>query len=244
MADGAQYPAVRVSCRRCEVRTRAVCAECSDAELEELDRIKTYRRFSAGEPIVWAGERMVSVGSVIEGIAALSITLADGRRQTVGLLLPSDFLGGPGRDRAKYDVVAATEVTFCMFRFAQFEALLARSPRLGRRLLDMRLDELDVAREWMVLLGRKTARERIASLLTMLARREDTIAGLGPRAGSVVFPLRITREEMADYLGLTIETVSRQLSRMRREGLIRLLESRKVEVPDIARLERETGGPG
>lgn len=242
MADGTQYPAVRVSCRRCDIRTRAVCADCAPAELEELDRLKSYRRFAAGEAIAWAGEPMAMIGSVVEGVAVLSITLADGRRQTVGLLLPSDFLGRPGRDRAAYDVVAATEVTFCMFRRAEFETMLARSPRLGHRLLEMKLDELDAARAWMALLGRKTARERIASLLVMLAGRAPARAE--PPGPGATFPLHITREEMADYLGLTIETVSRQLSQMRREGLIRLLESRKVEVPDLARLALETGGPG
>lgn len=245
MADGTQYPAARVSCRRCGIRPRAVCADCAPAELEELDQIKAYRRFSAGEAIAWAGERMAMIGSVIEGVAMLSITLADGRRQTVGLLLPSDFLGRPGRDRAAYDVIAATDVTFCMFRYAEFERLLAQSPALSHRLLEMKMDELDLAREWMVLLGRKTARERIASLLVMLGRREAEMLGGGSDGdptGTLTFPLRITREAMADYLGLTIETVSRQLSQFRREGLIRLRESRGVEIPDFEALVAESSG--
>lgn len=243
MADGTHYPALRVSCRRCGARPRSICSDCGPAELEELDRIKTYRRFSAGEPIAWAGERMGMIGSVIEGVATLSISLADGRRQTVGLLLPSDFLGRPGRDRAAYDVTAATDVTFCMFRYAEFERLLSQSPALSHRLLQMKLDELEVAREWMVLLGRKTARERIASLLVMLGRREAEVEDLDPGEGLVV-PLRLTREAMADYLGLTIETVSRQLSQLRRDGLIRLRESRAVEIPDFEALAAESGGPG
>ncbi|TPE50700.1 transcriptional regulator FnrL [Amaricoccus solimangrovi] len=241
MADGVQFPAVRVSCQRCDVRGRAICADCAPAELEELDRIKLYRRFAAGEMIAWAGERMPMIGSVIEGVASLSSTLPDGRRQTVGLMLPSDFLGRPGRDRAGYDVQAATEVTFCMFRAQEFERLLERSPRLSHRLLEMKLDELDVAREWMVLLGRKTARERIASLLVMFGEREA--GARDGTSGTIRFPLRITREAMADYLGVTIETVSRQLSQLRREGLIRLLESRGVEISDFAALRREAGGP-
>ena len=243
MADGTHYPTVRVSCRRCGARPRAICADCAPAELEELDRIKTYRRFAAGEPVAWAGERMAMIGSVIEGVAALSITLADGRRQTVGLLLPSDFLGRPGRDRVAYDVIAATDVTFCMFRYAEFERLLAQSPALSHRLLEMKMDELEVAREWMVLLGRKTARERIASLLVMLGRREAEAAGRGGPGDGLLFPLRITREAMADYLGLTIETVSRQLSQLRRDGLIRLRENRGVEIPDFEALALESGGP-
>jgi CRP/FNR family transcriptional regulator len=242
MADGTLHPVVRVGCQRCATRPRAVCAEAECAELEELDRLKVYRRFAAGEPIAWAGEPMAMVGSVIEGVAALSITLSDGRRQTVGLLLPSDFIGRPGQTHATHDIIAATEVTCCMFRAGDFEDLLSRSSGLAHRLLDMKMDELDVAREWMVLLGRKTARERIASLLVVFARREALGAGQ-EATGAMSFPLRITREAMADYLGLTIETVSRQLSALRREGLIRLRESRVVEIADFDTLVLESGGP-
>lgn len=183
---------------------------------------------------------MPLIGSVVEGVATLSITLADGRRQMVGLLLPSDFLGRTGRDRSSYDVVAATEITLCMFRRAEFERLLRGSPRLGERLLEMTLDELDAAREWMLLLGRKSARERIASLLVIMARRHAGCAE-GPAGRRVSYPLHITREAMADYLGLTIETVSRQISTLRREGLIRLRENRMVDIHDLSALIAESG---
>ena len=240
MADGMPFPVARVGCRHCDARARAVCSEAKPAELEELDRLKVYRRFAPGEVIAWAGEPMAMIGSVIEGVATLSITLADGRRQTVGLLLPSDFIGRPDRPYAIHDIVAATEVTCCMFRACDFEVLMARSPALAHRLLEMKMDELDVARDWMVLLGRKTARERIASLLVVFARREASCLGRCS-IGKVSFPLRITREAMADYLGLTIETVSRQLSALRREGLIGLPETRVVEIADLDALAVETG---
>lgn len=240
MADGMPHPILRTNCIHCPIRHRAICADCSPAELEELNRIKVYRNFSPGEAIAWAGEIMPMVGSVVEGVATLSTTLADGRRQMVGLLLPSDFIGRPGRPRSTYDVVAATETTLCLFRLAEFERLLHGSPQLHHRLLDMTLDELDAAREWMLLLGRKTARERIASLLVILARRD---AGLQDRLPQdrLRFPLHISREAMADYLGLTIETVSRQISALRRAGLIALHENRIVEVPDFDRLLVESG---
>jgi len=91
--------------------------------------------------------------------------MEDGRRQMVGLLLPSDFVGRPGRQTAPFDVVAATEVVLCRFQKTPFESLLTTTPSVGARLLEMTLDELDSAREWMLLLGRKTAREKIASVL-------------------------------------------------------------------------------
>lgn len=227
-------------CAQCRVRHRAVCAHCDSTELDELERIKSYRSFGPGETIAWAGESMAMVGSVVEGVAMLSSMLSDGRRQMVGLLLPSDFVGRPGRARAAYDVIAATPITFCMFRRVEFERIISRSPSMERRLLEMTLDELDSAREWMLLLGRKTAREKIASLFVIMARRDAELQRHIPRDG-LRFPLYITREAMADYLGLTIETVSRQISALRRDGLVVLGESRMVHVSDFARLISESG---
>jgi CRP/FNR family transcriptional regulator len=158
----------------------------------------------------------------------------------VGLLLPSDFVGRPGRARPAYDVAAATDVTLCCFRRRPFEAMMAETPHVAHRLLEMSLDELDAAREWMLVLGRKTAREKIASLLAVVARREAT----GAIRGAVALELPLTREAMADYLGLTIETVSRQIGALKREGVIRLEGARRIVVPDLARLLAETGDDG
>lgn len=227
-------------CEACPIRHRAVCAHCETDELEALDRIKTYRSYGPGETVAWAGERMSLVGSVVEGVAMLSSTMADGRRQMVGLLLPSDFLGRPGRQHNPFDVVAATDITFCMFQKAEFERMVARTPRIERRLLQMTLDELDSAREWMLLLGRKTAREKIASLFVIMARRDAALHRTEP-ANGLQFPLYITRESMADYLGLTIETVSRQISALKRDGFIELRDNRTVFVPDFLKLMEESG---
>lgn len=240
MASVAVPKSLQTRCSDCPIRHRAVCAHCEKDELEELETIKSYRTYAPGETIAWAGERLTLVGSVVVGVAMLSSTLADGRRQMVGLLLPSDFLGRPGRASLSHDVVAATEVTFCMFQKAEFERLIARTPRIEHRLLEMTLDDLDAAREWMLLLGRKTAREKIASLFVIMARRDAALHRRRPDDG-LRFPLYITREAMADYLGLTIETVSRQISALKREGLFSLRENRTVHIPDFARLLDEAG---
>jgi CRP/FNR family transcriptional regulator len=166
--------------------------------------------------------------------------MEDGRTQMVGLLLPSDFVGRPGRDQAAYDVTATTRLTMCCFRKKPFEDMMMNTPHIGQRLLEMTLDELDAAREWMLLLGRKTAREKIASLLAIIARRDATLK-LSNSCGQVVFDLPLTREAMADYLGLTLETVSRQISALKRDGVIELEGKRHVTVPDMERLLDETG---
>lgn len=229
-----------VECSDCPIRHRAVCARCETEELDRLEQIKYYRNFEAGQTIAWAGDEMTFVASVVRGVATLSQTLQDGRTQMVGLLLPSDFMGRPGRKTSPYDVTAVSDVTLCCFRRKPFEQLLASTPHIAERLLDMSLDELDAAREWMLVLGRKTAREKIASLLTIIARRE-AVAGLVATKGTIVIDLSLTREAMADYLGLTLETVSRQISALKGEGIIVLDGKRRILVPDIRRLMLETG---
>jgi len=228
------------SCESCPIRHRAVCARCEKDELELLEGIKYYRSYEAGQPVVWAGDDMDFVASVVTGIATLSQTMEDGRTQMVGLLLPSDFLGRPGRAIAPYDVTANSDLMLCCFRRKPFEKMMHETPHISQRLLEMTLDELDAAREWMLILGRKTAREKIASLLTIIAQREAALQHTSPENGSS-FDLPLTRESMADYLGLTLETVSRQISSLKRDKVIELQGKRRVMVPDFDVLIGETG---
>ena len=228
------------ACASCPIRERAVCAKCDADELALLEEIKYYRTDEPGHTICWAGDEMSFVASVVRGAATLSQTMEDGRTQMVGLLLASDFIGRPGRAMSPYDVTAVSEVTLCCFRRKPFEKMMAQTPHISERLLDMTLDELDAAREWMLILGRKTAREKIASLLAIIARRE-TALGFSAGLRTVTIDLPLTREAMADYLGLTLETVSRQISALKREGIIQLEGKRRVLVPDLPRLLQETG---
>ena len=228
------------ACSACPIRERAVCARCDADELEQLEEIKYYRTYEPGHTICWAGDEMPFVASVVRGAATLSQTMEDGRTQMVGLLLASDFIGRPGRDSSPYDVTAVSQITLCCFRRKPFEKLMTSTPHIAERLLDMTLDELDAAREWMLLLGRKTAREKIASLLAIIARREAHL-GLTRTDTRISVDLPLTREAMADYLGLTLETVSRQISALKRDGIIVLEGKRRVIIPNLSALILEAG---
>lgn len=231
---------VMENCASCPIRHRAVCARCDDDELEQLNQIKFYKTYAAGQTIAMRGDALDVVASVVAGTATLERAIEDGRTQLVGLLLPSDFIGRPGRDTLQYDVTAVTDVTLCCFQRKPFEALLTRIPHVQERLLEMALDELDAARDWMLLLGRKTAREKIASFLMLIAKR--TVHPDGRVLGDLSrIELPISREAMANFLGLTIETVSRQFTGLRKDGVIELDGNRNVRIPDLETLLLESG---
>jgi CRP/FNR family transcriptional regulator len=117
--------------------------------------------------------------------------------------------------------------------------MIHESPGFERRLLRQALNELDEARDWMVTLGRKTAGEKVASFLVRIARNIDPEATAN--GASATFELPLTRADIADFLGLTIETVSRQLTKLRTEGVIGIENNRRVNVHNMERLEARSG---
>lgn len=201
-----------------------------------LEAMKSYKTIKAGEQILWRGDALEFVASVVEGVATLSKTMEDGRTQMMGLLLPSDFIGRPGRKAIGFDVVAATDVTLCCFQRKPFEQLIDTTPAISTRLYEIAMDELDAARDWMLLLGRKTAREKIATFLDMLAKRQWIDGVQNPNLS-----LHLTREEIANYLGLTLETVSRQMNAMKAEGILQFAGRRQFQVLDPEALTAATG---
>jgi len=155
----------------------------------------------------------------------------------VGLLLPSDFIGRPGRTHVEFDVVATTDLTLCRFERKPFEKLVIDTPHVAQRLMEMALDELDAARDWMILLGRKTAREKIATFLELLARRSE----VDMVKAQISVNLPMTRDQIANFLGLTLETVSRQLNAMKKDGIIGFSGRKELEVLNVAALRDATG---
>ena len=227
-----------IACATCAVRHRSLCAALTSAEIAGLNRISQRRRFGAGEIVALEGDDAFAHGNVVSGVAKLVRGLEDGREQIVGLLFPSDFMGrplAPGTG-TPHTIQAATVVEMCVFPRRPFDALIAEHPSLERKLLERTLGELDAARDWMLLLGRKTAAERVATFLHTIARRSREV-GCGPgQEGWEGFDIPLTRQDMADFIGLTIETVSRQVTKLRKDGVIVLEGNRRIARVDMGRL--------
>lgn len=231
----------RLACESCAVRSRAVCSELNQEELKRINAIAHYRIVPAGEVLIADDEPPPYFASILSGVVKLTKSLPDGRQQIVGLLFPSQFLGRTHSERATYSAETATETRLCTFNREKFEALAREFPSLERRMFENALDELDAARDWMLLLGRKTAAEKVASLLLMIAKHSLDLGCSHSEpdpADRVRFELPLSRSEIADYLGLTIETVSRQLSRFKAQKLITLEGPRMVIVPSLYQLAR------
>ncbi|MGE0254876.1 MAG: cyclic nucleotide-binding domain-containing protein [Alphaproteobacteria bacterium] len=185
-----------------------------------------------GTDIFGEGEPAGALYNLTGGTVKLYKLLPDGRRQITGFLFPGDFLGLAMNEAYAHTAEAVGDVTLCRFPRGRFEGLLERLPRLEHRLLEMASNELAQAQDQMLLLGRKTATEKIASFLLLLSRRQ---AARGEPASPVRLPMG--RADIADYLGLTVETVSRCFTALKTGGPIRLLTSSAVELRDRAALE-------
>lgn len=225
-------------CEQCAIRHKAVCAALSDDELASLSRIARTRHVEAGQVILSDEEEAGFFANVVDGTVKLSKTMSDGRQQIVGLQFAPDFLGRAYGPVNRFFAEAATDVELCCFPRARFEDLLHQHPGLEHRLFEHTLEELDAAREWMLLLGRKTAEEKVASFLMMIASRAPNIGCRhSDELNFVQFELPLTRTDIADFLGLTIETVSRQFTRLRTQGIIGITDKRQISVPDIDALQ-------
>lgn len=228
------------SCQTCVVRNRAICSALSGDELETLNQIGRRVTIQRGETWIWEGDESALVANVIQGVLKLSTSTADGREQIVGMVFPSDFIGRPFGGTTQHSVTALSDAQLCLFTRPAFDSFAREYPRVQSKLLERTFDELDRARSWMLLLGRKSAGERVATFLLDMARRlaETTCSD---KDLSERFDLPLTRQQMADLLGLTIETVSRQLTRLRQAGIIDLPDRRGVVILDRAAMEVEAG---
>ena len=220
------------ACATCEARAFSVCSSLGVDDLAGLDAIAEHVTLRAGDSLVREGEPAGHLFNITSGSVRVYKLLPDGRRQITGFLFAGDFVGlATGQDYA-FSAEAIEAATLCRFRKSDYRALIRQRPTLEAALLDRATHELAAAQNQMLLLGRKTARERIASFLLDLPERDPIRP---PVADQVHLPM--TRAEIADYLGLTIETVSRELTRMKTSGLIRMLSLNdfRIEQPDRLR---------
>jgi CRP/FNR family transcriptional regulator len=179
--------------------------------LKDLFRGQPTETLAAGEALFWEGDEAGQIFDVLEGVLRVYRIMADGRRAIMGFIHPGDVLGVSFQNRYLFTAEAVTEVKVRRFARGRFFAMINETPALRPQLFAILCDEMSAAQDQMLLLGRKTAEERVVSFLLAIHRKS---------AAGALIELPMSRQDMADYLGLTMETVSRMMTSLSRRGLI------------------------
>ena len=202
-------------CAHCGMRRVSVCDAIPESGLKRLVFASVQGVAPTGRIFVDEGEPATGFFNITSGTAKLYKLLPDGRRQITGFAGPGHFLGLAVSETYAFSAEAIDTVRYCLFPRARLRGLLEEFPALEARLLADACNELAAAQEQMLLLGQKTASERLASFL--IARSKNGAPCGTPQRR---FELPMGRGDIAGYLGLTVETVSRTFTRFRNQKLI------------------------
>ncbi|WP_179187974.1 cyclic nucleotide-binding domain-containing protein [Kiloniella majae] len=224
-------PLVNSPCEKCNIAGMSLCHALSCDDLRKLSSISTGVEVGKGVTIINEMDSADFLFNVTGGSIKLYKLLPDGRRQMTGFLFPGDFLGIAMNDCYAYSAEALEDCKLCRFPRARLEELLKEIPDLENRLLNMVSNELVLAQDQMLLLGRKTAIEKVSSFLISLSKRAKSKTG----AGNVI-SLPMGRSDIGDYLGLTTETVSRTLTNLKKKGIVSIPTNGQLEINDIEEL--------
>lgn len=220
-------------CRTCDVvREIAFCTDLRGEDFRRLAAVRCHAQFPAGFTVFREGDTAEHVYSISRGAMKIYKLMSDGRRQIIGFLFSGDMLGLAFDGGYAYTAETVMPTQICRFAYRKLDALMEELPRLERKIFTMAVKELAAAQDQMLLLGRKTAKEKVATFLLTLSQR----AGQRGLPSSPV-SLPMSRADIADYLGLTIETVSRTFTQLKREGVIGLPAIGHVVLADFKALE-------
>ena len=222
-----------LACATCPVRDRAACAALSEEERDELARIGQNRVLDRGETLFASGDDDAHCATLISGALKISSFGEDGTERILSLVHPAGFVGEMFAPVPHHDVIALTDSKLCVFSREGYTRAVERFPALGRALLRRSAEDLLETRALIDLIARRTSQEKVAGFLLAMARA----ASDSPCHPAAAFDLPLTRGEMAGLLGTTIETVSRQMTALEREGVIRRNGARGIDLVDAARLE-------
>jgi CRP/FNR family transcriptional regulator len=198
-----------------------------------LMAVSSLQKKAPGQTVFSEGDEAESIYEVIQGMVRLYKLLPDGRRLITEFRSSGELLGYAPEGACAYTAEAINEVTLCRYKRAAFERLIDETPGFAKRLLQAASHELSAAHSRMLLLGRKGASEKVASFLIGMADKQGHDERL---------EVPMTRADIADYLGLTIETVSRTLTKFRQEGLIALRACTSILILDRERLMELAAG--
>lgn len=200
---------------------------------EVISLMGACMKFERGAEIFAEDESAEYIYKVESGAVRLSKLLSDGRRQIGAFYLPGDIFGLEAGEVHAFSAEAIVDAQIVLVKRSALVAEAVRDGEMARQLWGQTVSHLQRAQSHMLLLGRKNAQERIAAFLMEMAGRQES-------SGTVDLPM--SRQDIADYLGLTIETVSRTLTQLERDGLISIPVSRRIMLNDLTALSDMNDG--
>lgn len=222
-----------ISCTQCRLAKICLPVALDGQDVIKLDEIvKRGRVTQRGEHIYRAGDEFSSVFAIRSGYVKTYRITDDGEEQITGFYFPGEIFGMDGISKHKYTNSAKTleSTAICEIPFERFQELTFEVPNLQRHFFQLMSQEIADDQQLITMLSKKTAEQRIATFLLMVSMR-NVERGLSERR----FRLAMSRTDIGNYLGLTVETVSRVLSRLSKEGVIDL-DQKEVVIVNIEQL--------
>jgi len=209
-------------CGICKIRSYSFCRCLKDGQLKIFSEISSERNYKNKENIFLQQEASTNLYNITEGNVKVYHLLSDGRIQIIGFLYPGDFFGSYKLGKYNYSAEAIGEVKLCVFKQEVLDKYLGKNMNLAKELLHMTSHELTLAQDRIGVLGKMNANERMAKFILNISNQR---ARIGWQDNPISLPM--TRQDIADYLGLTLETVSREITKLKISNIIKVMNSKQ-----------------
>ena len=210
-------------CAQCSVRLIAFCGILEDKDILQLETISKNKNIPKGNSIFLQGDEVKTVYNINQGSVKIYKLSHDGRKQIVGFMYPGDFLGMSDQDLFTYNAEALEDTKLCQFNKTVLENFFLKFPKVESKILNLVNHELAAAQDQIFLLGKYSAKERLLQFFLNISSQREKLGWGGN-------PIRLSmpRSDIANYLGLTIETVSRTLSELKNDQIIKMIGTHDI----------------
>ena len=223
----------KTRCSLCKIRSYSFCRCLNDDQLEIFSKVSFEKKFTDKENIFLQNDPSTHLYNITEGNVKIYQLLDDGRIQIIGFLYPGDFFGTYKNNKYNYSAEAIGNLRVCVFDQRILDKYMDQNPILAKELLNQTSYELTLAQDRMTVMGRLNAIEKIAIFLINISNQRKRI---GWQSNPI--SLSMARQDIADYLGLTIETVSREISKLKTSNIIKIISSKQLFINDIEKLKQ------
>jgi CRP/FNR family transcriptional regulator len=223
----------KTRCSLCKIRSYSFCRCLNDDQLEIFSKVSFEKKFTDKENIFLQNDPSTHLYNITEGNVKIYQLLDDGRIQIIGFLYPGDFFGTYKNNKYNYSAEAIGNLRVCVFDQRILDKYMDQNPILAKELLNQTSYELTLAQDRMTVMGRLNAIEKIAIFFINISNQRKRI---GWQSNPI--SLSMARQDIADYLGLTIETVSREISKLKTSNIIKIISSKQLFINDIEKLKQ------